>query len=161
VKYFAYGSNMLLRRLLARVPGARSLGRAVLRGHRLAWHKVNVDGSGKCDIVEEADSSVWGVLYEIDPGEKPGLDRAEGLGRGYSEKSVRVEHGEDEVDASTYYATSTDDSLLPYRWYRDIVLRGAEQNGLPEQYLEAIREEEAARDTDEARRIENGSLLLD
>ena len=64
---FAYGSNMLLARIRERVPSARPLGVAVLRGHRLFWHKAGRDGSGKCDVVEsnDTDAAVFGVLYEI------------------------------------------------------------------------------------------------
>jgi SAM-dependent methyltransferase len=159
VKYFAYGSNMLSGRMTARVPGAVNLGRALLRDHRLAWHKVNIDGSGKCDVVEDPGSVVWGVLYEIDPAEKPALDRAEGLGTGYSEKTVTVVHGGTDVEARTYYALRTDAGMKPYAWYRDIVLAGAEENGLPGEYLGEIGACEAIRDPDRERRSVNVRLL--
>ena len=38
--YFAYGSNMLSRRFLKRVPSANALGTGILRHHQLAFHKV-------------------------------------------------------------------------------------------------------------------------
>lgn len=46
---FAYGSNMLTDRLRERVPSARPVAVARLAGHSLRWHKVSIDGSGKCD----------------------------------------------------------------------------------------------------------------
>jgi gamma-glutamylcyclotransferase len=51
---FAYGSNMLSARLRERVPSARPAGTACLPGFSLRWHKVSVDGSGKCNVVEVA-----------------------------------------------------------------------------------------------------------
>ena len=56
MRYFAYGSNMSSRRLRERMPGARAESRAILPCHRLAWHKIGKDGSGKCDIVADQDS---------------------------------------------------------------------------------------------------------
>jgi gamma-glutamylcyclotransferase len=159
--YFSYGSNMLAQRMKERVPGARLLGAACLRGHRLAWHKVNVDGSGKCDVVPDGGSDVWGVLYEIDPEGKMALDGFEGLGRGYAEKAVTVEHGDRLVDAFTYYATHTRGDLLPYGWYRDIVLLGARQNGLPADYVDSIGMMEVLTDPDDSRRSEYLRFLRD
>lgn len=48
--YFAYGSNMLFRRLKARTPSARLVGVGHVLGYRLVFDKVSKDGSGKCDI---------------------------------------------------------------------------------------------------------------
>ena len=50
---FAYGSNLLTYCLRERVPSARPVTVARLAGHSLRWHKVSMDGSGKCDV--EAD----------------------------------------------------------------------------------------------------------
>lgn len=78
--YFAYGSNMFTPWLCqpARCPSARALGVAELRGHELRWDKASKkDGSGKCDIPNSPNASVFGVLYTIAAGEKSALDRAE------------------------------------------------------------------------------------
>jgi len=92
ILYFAYGSNMLTRRLRApdRCPSAVAVGSGFLNGRRLTFDKVGSDGSGKCDIEATSNSSdrACGVLFEIDCSEKPALDRAEGLGKGYCERSM-------------------------------------------------------------------------
>lgn len=54
IYYFAYGSNMLTERLIARTPSARPVGTSLLPGHRLTFHKRGRDGSGKCDAFETA-----------------------------------------------------------------------------------------------------------
>ena len=159
IPYFAYGSNLLTRRLQGRVPSAHPLGAARLKGSRLAWHKVGADGSGKCDIAEDPDSIVWGVLFEIDPAEMPSLDRVEGLGHGYETKFVSVTLAGTEVRAKTYQATRTDPDLRPWHWYKDLVLAGAVEHGLPFPYVQAIRDIKATSDPVSTRRS-NGEARL-
>ena len=45
--YFAYGSNMFVRRLVARTPSAVRIATAFVEGRRLVFDKVSTDGSGK------------------------------------------------------------------------------------------------------------------
>ena len=153
--YFAYGSNMSLRRLRQRVAGVRWMGRAVLEGHDLRFHKVGRDGSGKCDAFFTGDprDTVLGVLFHLEPDDKPILDRIEGLGRGYDEKAVQLRfQGCEEIRAVTYVATRLDSSLLPYCWYRDHVLAGARDAALPGIYVDRIRAVPTLRDPDRRRR---------
>lgn len=146
---FAYGSNMLSARLRQRVSGARLIGAATLRAHVLRWHKVAKDGSGKCDIVPaEPGSVVHGVLYEIPAHEKQHLDRAEGLGFGYEEKHVLVECKEGMLKATAYVATHVDASLLPFTWYRALVIAGAVEHGLPIAYVDGLCAIDAKLDAD-------------
>ena len=141
--YFAYGSNMSTARLRARVPSATVHGRARLPGHALRFHKSSeADGSAKCDACATGGpgDAVLGVVFRIEPAERAHLDRAEGLGVGYERKrvTVQLEDG-DRVEAFTYYAVRIDPDLAPYRWYKEHVLRGAVEHGLPEPYVAAIR----------------------
>ena len=150
---FAYGSNMLWRRIQARVPSARPLGPAILHGHRLQWHKSGRDGSGKCDVVPttEAGHLVHGVLYEMLGAEKPALDRAEGLGTDYDEKQVEVQGRDGPVTAWVYLAMRIDPQARPYAWYKAIVLAGAREHGLPDDYVAALDAALAIDDPDAAR----------
>ena len=135
---FAYGSNMSKRRLLQRTPSARTIGIGQLVGYRLVCRMRGSDGSAKCDLHEtgHAEDIAWGVLYEIAMAEKPLLDQAEGLGRAYEYKTLRVQVGEQHVEAGAYIALEVDDTLLPYDWYLAFVLAGAEEHGLPGQLRE-------------------------
>jgi gamma-glutamylcyclotransferase len=152
--YFAYGSNMSSKRLQARVPSARVVSTATLAGHALRFHKKSHDGSAKCDAYQTDNpaDTVIGVLYLIDPDEKPALDSAEGLGHGYEIKQVELILSEGKrLSAFTYYATDLDNGLLPYPWYKNHVLQGALENNLPEAYLENIKAVKTMVDTDKAR----------
>lgn len=154
MNYFAYGSNMSAPRLQQRVPSARVLGVAVLRDHRLEFHKAGRDGSAKCDAAWSGKDSdaVHGVLYKMDPGHKSRLDKAEGLGNGYAQKTVRVQMtGGGKHSALTYYATHIDVTLRPYSWYLEHVVRGAREHHLPDNYSAAIVRVEAIDDPDAER----------
>ena len=83
---------------------------------------------------------MWGVLYDVPWDEKPELDAAEGLGVGYFEKEVRVVTDDGECAALTYHANPdrADASLRPRDWYKDHVVRGAREHGLPADYIRAL-----------------------
>ncbi|MEM7759684.1 MAG: gamma-glutamylcyclotransferase family protein [Cyanobacteria bacterium P01_A01_bin.40] len=161
--YFAYGSNMSTRRLRHRTPSAKPLGIGQLSQHQFVLHKIGRDGSAKCDIQEtgQAHDIVWGVLFEIFTEERHLLDRAEGLGFGYEYKTVRVNSNEGIIIAGAYYATHIDSSLRPFDWYLNFVLRGAEEHGLPNSYLNYLKSCLIVIDPDSERRKRNFSLLED
>ena len=145
------------------MPGARARGVALLRDHELRWHKVAKDGSGKCDIVEvrSPSSLVFGVLCEIPDDEKASLDRAEGLGQGYEEKEVALELADRRVAALAYVATNIRPDILPYSWYKALVVAGAIEHGLPTDYLRVLRAVRAAQDADAARHAKHMALAGD
>lgn len=90
MKIFAYGSNMNLNRLKARVPSASKVCNASISGYFFSFNKKSSDGSGKGNITHtnNAADTVWGVVFEIDETEKGMLDEAEGLGNGYDESII-------------------------------------------------------------------------
>lgn len=154
MKYFAYGSNMSIKRLQARVPSARSFGTFCLRGYVLRFHKVSRDGSAKCDVYSTGDEQdkVFGVVFDINAEEKPALDRVEGLGQGYDIERVELVDAEGvSLSAFTYCATNKRSGLLPYCWYRHHVLVGARQAGLSTDYISAIESVACVADPDQRR----------
>ena len=156
ITYFAYGSNMSIKRLRKRVSSAEPLERAVLRCHRLAFHKVSKDKSGKCDIPPAKESDeVWGRLYHINAEEKKLLDCYEGLGRGYENRCVTVKLDSGcTVCAMTYYVedpTKKNPNLEPYTWYKRHVLVGAKEARLPPDYIKKIEEVKDKKDCDKKR----------
>lgn len=138
--YFAYGSNMLTRRLRERTPSARAVGVATLAGFELRWHKVSKDGSAKCDMVPAAatEARVYGVVFEIAMQDKRALDLAEGIGLGYREQLVKVETVQGAIEAWTYRATNIDRLAQPYTWYKALVIAGAREHALPTSYVDAL-----------------------
>jgi len=146
---------MSLSRLRERVPSAEPVGCFTLNEHDLRFHKSSKDGSGKCDayFTSETGNAIYGVLFEIDPSDKPALDKAEGLGYGYDEKEVTVSANDGySIKATTYVATNIDVSLKPYSWYVNHVLVGAREGSLPSDYIAAkIVSVETVEDSDKER----------
>lgn len=152
---------MHTRRLHERVRWATPAGIGKLSGHALRWDKRSRDGSGKCDAEATGRDSdvVWGVLFEIDVSTKPDLDRAVGLGRGYAEKEVDVATSGGVVKSTLYYATDKDSSLRPYDWYKTVVIAGAREHGLPQDYVLGLEAALSVADPDAKRAAANEKLL--
>lgn len=160
--YFAYGSNMLTKRLAKRTPSATPAGIAVAEGYRLTFDKVSTDGSGKCHIepTTDASSRVYGVLFNIALSESAALDEAEGVGSGYAKAKINVRTIDGVAkEATAYIATERETSLQPYYWYKAFVVAGASEHGLPTAYIEQLKAVVSKADEKESRRKKNEGLL--
>lgn len=182
--YFAYGSNLHILRIRARVPSAIPLTAARLPAHDLRFHKRGIDGSAKADacFTGNPGDAVHGVLFRVAAEEKLHLDRIEGVGYGYRDCRVEVEllpspalpdsivsgvaagaapRETLRVHAFTYCARAShiDARLRPYTWYKDFVVRGADQHDLCPRYIARIESVPAIRDPDLRRHAANARLL--
>lgn len=160
--YFAYGSNMLSARLRTRAPSATALGTATLALHELRFHKHARDGSAKCDAVPTGRTAdaVHGVLYRIAVEDWIPLDRAEGRGAGYERHVVTLDRGPSvRIEAYLAQPGYIALGLLPYGWYRDLVVAGAREHGLPADYVERLARQESVPDPDVEREARERSFL--
>jgi hypothetical protein len=170
-EYFAYGSNMATARLQKRTPSAEPLGLATLAGHTLRFHKRSKkDGSAKCDAfaTSDEDAAVVGVLFKFDPAERGKLVPPRALA-GYDARVVTVINAEGRRrKVLSYFASpaAIDASLKPYSWYKDHVLAGAEEHGLPPDYvaehieaIEAVEDPDSARDKEERTSLAEAALV--
>lgn len=137
--YFAYGPNMSTAQLREHVPSCKPLGIATLPAHILRFHKLSMDKSGTCNaFANGTDDSVIGVLFSFDPAERAKLDVAEGVGAGYEHTIVTAinDHGR-RRKVLIYIAISDyiNDNLMPYSWYKDIVISGCIEHRLPSEYI--------------------------
>lgn len=150
--YFAYGSNLLARRLEARVPVLADLGCHRLDGYTLRFHKRGRDGSGKGDVVatRDAGARVHGAVYRLDDDALAKLNVIEGVGAGYRLEAIRLPGLPDCV---CYVAeeTAIDPALQPYTWYLALVVAGARARGCPVDYVQWLAQTPAVIDTDLAR----------
>ena len=113
---FAYGSNMLIKKLRSRCPSAEKIGVCKIKKHNLKFHKVSDDKSGKCDceFTQIETDEVYGVLFRIDKSQETDLDRLEGFGKGYDKKVVDVTTLEEgNGKAVMYFATKKDTTIKP------------------------------------------------
>lgn len=133
VLYFAYGSNLKWLRMRERVPSAHLEAVAFLDHHRIICNKQGRDGSAKANLVRAAGHQVWGVLYRIEQAQLAILDRFEA---GYERVLVQVRTmAGNLLDATTYRSDRLTPEPIPFDWYRALILEGAREHGLPEEYL--------------------------
>ena len=165
--YFAYGSNMFTYRLERRIGKVEKIGIARLSKHKFAVHKKSVDGSVKADafITDSGSDYILGVLYKINPDTKPELDTAEGFGKGYEQKKVSVElidhpgKPHELIEAFTYFATDFENGNVPYNWYMELIIAGATEHKLPDDYIAFLKSIPTKEDTNESRKSVNLSIL--
>ena len=161
--YFAYGSNMLTRRLQAadRAPTARVIGTGFAKGRKLTFDKLGRDGSGKCDMESSDDTGdrVYGVLFRLALRDKAALDRVEGLGTGYDDRTIRVVTGDGVRNAVTYVAMMKAPRLEPFHWYKALVVAGAMEHGLPDSYIDWLRTFTSREDPQAKRRKHHENVL--
>lgn len=134
--YAAYGSNLHPVRLTQRIASAALVTTALLPEWSLRFHKRSKDDSGKCNIVGGGDG-VHVAVYEVNTEDKLTLDRIEGVGFGYAEALLQVP-GVGECHTYVAEESHVDEELLPYDWYRAMVLGGARFHGFPRDYLQVI-----------------------
>jgi hypothetical protein len=141
--YFAYGSNLSSQRLKARIPNVKVIGNGWLSGWRFTMLQPGADLSGKCNIVRTKDLNdiVWGVLYDICGEGKAILDDIEGAHSDYSGKNLEIISSDKKLKAYGYTATAVnaDDEILPFEWYKNYVIDGALEHGLPADYIAMLK----------------------
>ena len=158
LRYFAYGSNMLRERLVARVSTAQAVAVGVVRDYRLDFAKVSNDHSGKGDMVATSGDEVWGVLYEFDASQKADLDKHEGPHYRAQEVVVSTLSGDETAWAYMAEPHRRDPSKVPYDWYLALIVAGARQGGLPAAYIRMLEVTPFNVDGDEDRKERKRAL---
>ena len=150
VLYFAYGSNLDLRRFRRRCPGATIAGRARLADYALAFTRYSRDEKGGvADIVAQPGATVWGALYEIDEACFRALDDYEGAPRAYRRETVIVIDDAGATHEAIAYVANKTGEFAPGRAYLEQIISGARDHALPDDYIEAleqVRTPDGARD---------------
>ena len=141
--YFAYGSNLRSDQMVARTGLPRSSDErpriARLPNYRLVFNMRGDDGRIYANVmVSEPHDLVRGVLYRCAPADMKVLDDYEA---GYERRQVTVADEIGREYAATVYVglpECTVEPGQPTTRYRDIILTGAREFGLPNEYLERI-----------------------
>ena len=146
--YFAYGSNMDWERITSadRAPSAQFLLRATLPEHALKFTRhSDKQKTGTADVVAQAGSLVWGVVFHIEEADSDKLDSAEGVSSGAYRRepvTVFVENASSRplLRVRTYVVCrKKSEHQPPAQWYLDHILKGATRWELPEPYVASLR----------------------
>ena len=139
--YFAYGSCMCpvdLKRSLGENTHDYVIGPATLKGYRLGFYcYCEKRDCGVLDVVEDPNSSVEGILYQLPWRLSIDLDKRECVHEGrYRHDIVEVtSNGQLYNTVRTYVVIDKiSEEVAPNDWYFSVVLRGAVTAGLSEEY---------------------------
>ena len=156
--YFAYGSNMLAERLQARCPSARVYGNAVVQDWTVRfWKLCRSDDSGKATLLPSYGKIVQGIVFIMDDLDLRPLDKAESRNEGYGRhddfKVTLIDNGK-VIETAVFIAQPEYMSMdvVPFDWYKGLLVAGALQNNLDSDYVTSIVDFECCRDEDLDRR---------
>ena len=153
VGYFAYGSNMQRATFAGRrgiVPAAAAAAR--VRGWRLVLDKPPMvpTGHGFANLAADPDAEVFGVLYDLSAEELAHVELTEGVTLGnYRQIEVDVVRvaTDERTRAFTLVSDRRDPQLRPSTIYMARLIEGAEEHGLPAQWIAHLRAIPTAADT--------------
>lgn len=150
--YFAYGSNLLARRLHLMNPTARRHGIGELKDYRLDFSTPSSKrwGGAPATVVPEPGDSVWGAIWSLDIEDRDHLDEQESVHSGLYDvfnATVRTPDGE-VLHCRSYLMRlvptklSPGESRSPERQpslvYKKVIVTGARESGLPAEYIARI-----------------------
>lgn len=129
IYYFAYGSNMDLKRVDGIGLKLDSIRASKLHGWKLVFNVIDnkSDGTGYANIVPDKNSIVEGLIYETDQISMKKLDYLEGYPRYYLKKKVVAVNDDGKpVECITYVGNQKmlERGLKPLRIYMKHLLSG-------------------------------------
>lgn len=138
--YAAYGSNLDPRQMAERAPTSPPRGTGWIAGWRLTFGGEDLGWEGAlATVVEEPESQVFVMLYELSDLDERNLDLWEGSDIGLYEKiRVRVHTLDGELTA-WLYALDAYEGGLPSARYLGIIADAAEVAGAPDDYVQELR----------------------
>ncbi|WP_104201671.1 gamma-glutamylcyclotransferase family protein [Billgrantia saliphila] len=126
--YFAYGSNMNVARVEARIGVVRRALAGVLHGHALRFDKASrIAGLAHANVVPASGERVEGALFELlHPEQIERMDPYEGYPHDYQRQRRAIVTAEGAIEAWVYIAApgTTADALRPASEYLAHLLAG-------------------------------------
>ncbi|XP_040161751.1 gamma-glutamylcyclotransferase-like isoform X1 [Anopheles arabiensis] len=151
--YFAYGSNLLAKRIHIQNPTAVRKGFGYLKDYSLDFFHYAARWRGApATIVEQEGKKVWGAIWEIDNSNLADLDRQEGVHNSVYKPltlPVVLPTG-DTLDCRVYQLVRNPCCLAPdaedrpyerqpSKTYMNIIVNGAKETGLPDDYVSLLK----------------------
>ncbi|CAG9581605.1 unnamed protein product [Danaus chrysippus] len=150
--YFAYGSNLLKKRIHINNPTAVFIGIGKLNEHQLDFIKYSENWRGSsATIIPTQDHYIWGAIWRLHNNDMKSLDRQEGVDTNwYFPKSVEVVTPEGEKLKCRTYQQTINPPLRapgeelpierrPSSTYMDCIIKGAVECNLPEDYIVKLK----------------------
>ncbi|MDD3284669.1 MAG: gamma-glutamylcyclotransferase [Patescibacteria group bacterium] len=131
--YFAYGPAMNMENMIDLYGENNfiSFGSSVLSGYDFYFYK---DTSSNIKVSK--DKNVYGVLYKINEKLLNVMDKSSLVL--YNKNILKVKNNLGEFDAVVYTAKDSITTSVPDLYYLTVLVSGAKQNGLPEDYINLL-----------------------
>lgn len=136
VYYFAYGALLKKDELKNTIKKFHDYQRAYLADYKFLFNKKGGDGTAKANIARNG-AGVWGCYYEIDKSDLSKLRKRE---KGYAlKKDLELKGSKNQrIRAYTFVAEKTMEGLRPDPKYRRLIIEGANEMQLPQDYIRTI-----------------------
>ncbi|HEY6368169.1 MAG TPA: gamma-glutamylcyclotransferase family protein [Candidatus Binatia bacterium] len=145
--YFAYGSNMNWEQMKRRCPSTQFVCVASLKDYHFAIARHSrLRNCGTANIVANAGSEVWGIVYDVSELDLVALDAFED---GYRREKLLVRASDDSqrsVEVLVYIAEKEDNVPLPNPDYKRLIVEGARHWNIPESYCSMLEQIHAMAD---------------
>ena len=130
---------MNMEQMQRRCPASRSIGKAFLRDYKFAYDGYSTKWEGAVsNIIKSRSDTVWGRLFEIDKECLDNLDFCEGYNKApksYDRKNFEIrDESRIKYEAIAYFREGRKLGK-PSEKYRQTILQGARDCGLPEEYI--------------------------
>jgi len=134
--HFAYGSNLNHKQMNCRCPDNKFIKRVYLSNYKFVYDGCSSTwGGAVANILESADSIVWGGLYEISKSDLANLDKREGYPDSYDRKKLKVEDDQGNIYKAITYFRIGEKIGIPSYEYKKIIIDGAKDCNLPDNYV--------------------------
>ena len=134
--YLAYGSNMNHKQMKKRCPSSNFVRKVYLEGYRFVYDGYSCTWKGTvANVIESSGGIVRGGLFEISDDNLSALDCYEGYPNSYDRKEIEVKDEEGDTYKAWIYFRTGKVISKPCEHYHKIVIQGAKDCNLPEQYI--------------------------
>lgn len=121
-----------------RCPTAWFLRRAYLKNYKFVYDGWSTSRkSSVANIVLPDGNQVWGGLFEINEDNLSALDCYEGYPKSYNRAELDVKDDKGTTYKAIVYFRTGKDLRKPSEEYRKIILQGAQDCGLPKEYIQS------------------------
>ena len=139
-EYFAYGSNMSFSEMENRCPGAQFICVGCLEDYRLDFTRYSPRREGGvADVVGEAGSETWGLVYQISDPDLAALDGYEGFPHAYTRFQATIATDRGAMQGLWVYTVrEKQEFIAPTATYLNLIKQAAADFGFPEWYLDQL-----------------------
>lgn len=138
--YFAYGSNMDSQQMVSRIPSAKKVGVGTLEKYALKFNRHGSYRDGGVASIEPSDDRVIGIVWELATSDLGILTEIEDP-RAYDRVFIDIKMKKGDVlCCNTYVARKQADFIAPEKKYIDLIIKGAVEAKIDEEYINSLRE---------------------